>query len=105
MDRRSTRAFAAVVLALAVALAMGLSPLASPSPDGLERVAADTGFAAGERTHAVQRSAPAPDYAFPGIGDARLATAVSGFVGTLAVFAAAHGLALVLRRRRRPASP
>ncbi|MGQ9682194.1 MAG: PDGLE domain-containing protein [Anaerolineae bacterium] len=82
-------------LGLALLLAV-LSPLASPHPDGLERVAEDHGF--------IERALePAfeiiPDYVFPGIPDERVATIVAGILGTLVLFALAYGLALLLRRR------
>lgn len=84
-----------VGLAIALALAI-LSPLASPEPDGLERVATDHGLVkrALEPVYDIMA-----DYAFPGIADERLATAVAGIVGTLIVFALVYGLALLLRRR------
>jgi hypothetical protein len=97
MRRRSAWAMAAVVVAIAVGLAAA-SPWASSAPDGLERVAGDNGF--GER--AQQHAAPAADYAdyaAPGIDNDRLATGLAGFVGTLVVFGAGYGVALVLRRR------
>lgn len=86
-------------VALAVGLATAVSPFASSSPDGLEKVAQDKGFADAARLHAVQEDAPIPDYAFPGIDDARVATGVAGFAGTLGVFALGSGLAWALRRR------
>lgn len=95
-----TRTLTALVLAVAVGLATAVSPVASSSPDGLNRVAEDHGFAGRERTHRVQEQAPAAGYAFPGIADERLAKGVSGFAGTLGVFALGWGLAVVLRRRR-----
>ena len=82
-------------LALALLLA-ALSPLASPHPDGLERVAEDHGFIGRALEPAFQLI---PDYVFPGIADERLATIVAGIIGTLVLFALAHGLALLLRRR------
>ena len=87
------------VLALAVAIGLGtaFSPLASSSPDGLEKVAAQQGFLDRGRPAAVQ--APAPDYAFPGIEDAHLATALAGFAGTLVVFVLGTGVVAVVRRR------
>jgi hypothetical protein len=94
-----TRALA-LALALAIGLATAVSPVASSAPDGLNRVAADHGFAGRATTHRVQERAPAAGYAFPGIGDQHLAKGVSGFVGTLGVFALGWGLALALRRRR-----
>jgi hypothetical protein len=83
--------FTILALALAVGLATAASPFASSSPDGLERVAGDKGFAArGE-----SRDAPLFDYGT----DSRVATGAAGFAGTLIVFALAGGVALVVRRR------
>ena len=101
MSRLRTRAFTTLALAVAVGLATGLSPYASSSPDGLERVAADTGFLGDGRLHTVQNHSPIADYAFPGIADPRVATGVAGFVGTLGVFAIAFAIAWALRRSRR----
>ena len=85
--------FTVVALAVAIGLATALSPFASSNPDGLERVAEDKGFIdAGESS-----SGPISDYAFPGVEDERVATALAGFTGTLIVFGV--GYVLVLRRR------
>lgn len=99
MKRTSLRAFLVLALAVAVGLGLALSPFASPSPDGLERVATDQGFLDDGETGALQEEAPAPGYAFPGIEDERLATAAAGFAGTLATFAIGWGLARALRSR------
>ena len=82
-----------LLLALAVAL---FAPLASPHPDGLERVAEDEGF--------IERAQDAPyeiipDYLFPGMANESAATILAGIVGTLVVFALTCGLAWALRRR------
>ena len=92
------RTFTLAALALALALAVAASPYASPSPDGLERVAQDEGFLDAGRLHPVQEGSPVPDYALPGIEGARAATALAGLLGTLAVFALALGLGALLRR-------
>lgn len=97
--RISMKAFVVVAVALAVGLAFAVAPHASSHPDGLERVAADKGFAEQGRLHRIQHDAPVPDYAFPGIDDPRLATGVAGFAGTLTVFALAYGIGFALRRR------
>jgi hypothetical protein len=97
--RTSARLFVIFALALSVGLATAVSPFASGSPDGLERVAGDQAFLDQGRLHAVQEDAPIPDYAFPGIADERLATGVAGFAGTLVVFAIGLGVAALLRRR------
>lgn len=99
--RLSTRVFVVLALAVAVGLATAVSPYASASPDGLEKVAEEKGFLEDGRLHPIQDDAPIPDYAFPGIADARLATGVAGFLGTLGVFAVGWGIASVLARRRR----
>jgi hypothetical protein len=98
----------AVALAVAVALALFVSPYASSSPDGLERVAGDKGFGETAQVRAIQERSPIPDYGFPGIADERLATSVAGFVGTLGVFAVGYGIAYAVRRRDpdpRPPAP
>jgi hypothetical protein len=93
------RIFTIVALALAIGLGTALSPFASSSPDGLEKVAERKAFLDEGRVASVQEKAPVPDYAFPGIGDARLATGVAGFTGTLGVFLVGYGIAAVVRRR------
>lgn len=92
----------AVALAVAVGLATAISPFASGSPDGLEKVAEDKGFLDRGGLHPVQEGAPIPDYAFPGIGNESVATGVAGFVGTLAVFALGYLIAFALVRLRGP---
>ena len=88
------------LISLMVCLAVAcISPLASSSPDGLERVAEDKGFLglAGDAPYQV-----IADYVFPGIANEALATILAGIVGTLVLFGAAYGLAwlLTLKRRR-----
>ncbi len=100
MSRVSIRIFTVVALALAVGLATAVSPFASSSPDGLEKVAEDKGFLEDGSLAPIQEGSPIPDYAFPGIENERLATGLAGFVGTLGVFAIGYALAFVLRRVR-----
>lgn len=84
-------------LAAALFLALALSPWASPSPDGLEKVAEEKGFLAkGDGKPAL--AAPVPDYAWPGVKDEGHATRIAGVVGTLVTFAAAWGAAALIRR-------
>ena len=97
--RTSMRLFTILALAVAVGLGVAVSPYASSSPDGLERVARDNGFLDRGEVHAVQEDAPVPDYAFPGVGDPRLATGLAGFVGAMGVFVLGYGVAWAVRRR------
>jgi hypothetical protein len=89
------RLFTVIAVALAIGLAAAVSPFASSSPDGLERVAADKAFAGAAKA---PQDSPIADYAFPGIADERLATGLAGFAGTLIVLMAGYGLAKVARR-------
>jgi cobalt/nickel transport system permease protein len=89
--------WAAAGLGLALAVTL-LAPLASPHPDGLERVAEDQGFIE------AARDAPyeiIPDYVLPGMPDEAVATIGAGVVGTLIV----AGVAFAAARLRRQAAP
>jgi hypothetical protein len=83
------------VLILALLLAI-LSPLASSSPDGLERVAEDRGFID-------VALAPFfnvfPDYVIPGVSNEAVATILAGLLGTLVLFGIGFGLAKLLRTK------
>ena len=100
----TVRLFTVIALAVAVGLATAVSPYASSSPDGLEMVAEDKAFLEQGRVAPIQEDAPVPDYAFPGVDDARVATGLAGFFGTLGVFAVGYGIAVVSRRRRMAAA-
>ena len=89
-----SRLFTILALVVAVGLATAASPFASSSPDGLEK-AADKAFIERGET----RDAPAPDYAFPGVDDPRVATGLAGFAGTLLVFGLGYGVTVTARRR------
>jgi hypothetical protein len=89
-----------VALAVAIGLATAVSPFASASPDGLEKVATDKAFIEDGRLHPVQDDSPIADYAFPGIENERVATGLAGFTGTLIVFGL--GVVLIKAARRRP---
>ena len=80
----------ALILALLLAI---LSPLASSSPDGLEKVAEDKGFisVALEPFFEV-----VPDYVIPGVTNEAVATILAGIVGTLILFGIGYGLAKLL---------
>ena len=81
-------------------VAFFVSPFVSSSPDGLEKVAADTAIDRDERDHALA-DGPLADYSVRGIQDARLSTGLAGVVGVTVTFAIGSGLLLVVRRSGR----
>jgi len=91
----------AVGLALLLGVVL-LSPLASPHPDGLEKVAEEQGFLDRAEEAPYQTM---PDYLFPGIENEAVATILSGIVGALVLFGLGCGLAWLLRRRSNQVAP
>ena len=82
-------------VALVVSLLLAVfSPLASSSPDGLERVAEDKGFSGLAQEASFQLIA---DYVFPGIENEAVATILAGLIGTLVVFGVVYSLAWLLK--------
>jgi cobalt/nickel transport system permease protein len=84
---------------VALLFAAVVSQFAVDNPDGLERVAEDTGFISSAGDHSLRRSVFA-DYATAGISNETLSLAVAGAVGTLVTLAVAAGIFLALRERR-----
>jgi len=100
MNRRaSIRGFAFCGLLIALLLAFVLSPHASASPDGLERVAADNGLDTEMRTHALSNG-PLADYAVTGVDDSGLSTGIAGIIGVTITFGAAFGVAKLVKASR-----
>lgn len=73
-----------------------ISQFAVDNPDGLERVAEDTGFAASGGEHALEGSLFA-DYATAGIENEAVSLAVAGIAGTTIVFAVGWGIVAATR--------
>ena len=96
-----TRTLVAVGLVVSLLVAGLASYVASSSPDGLEYVAEQAGFA-----HTAQESptggSPLSDYRVRGVEDDGLAGALAGVVGALVVLLLTAGLTLAVRRRQRP---
>ena len=87
--------FVAIIIALFCAVI--LSPFASETPDGLEKVAEEKSFIEqGEREPIIY--APVPDYVFPWIKSEGMATATAGAFGTLIMFFLVYGIARMLKR-------
>lgn len=98
--RRPDRLVLPAGLVVALGIVALLAPWADSSPDGLERVAADKGFAATEREHTLERS-PIAGYSIEGVENERLSTALSGVLGVLVAFAAGAGLLVAMRVLKR----
>jgi hypothetical protein len=82
-----------------------VSQFAADEPDGLERVAEDTGIIASGQDHSLADFIFA-DYATAGIDNETLSLAIAGIVGTIVTLLVAYGLLMGLResRKRDPAS-
>lgn len=99
--RVSTRALVIAGIIVSLVLAGFVSYYASSSPDGLEHVAATTGFENAAAAHASSGS-PLADYATKGVDNPRLSGGLAGVIGCVLVLALAGGLFAVIRRGRPP---
>lgn len=104
MDRRTLALFVVGGLIVSLGLAFFVSPLASGSPDGLEKVSVDQGFAGTAEDHALGDS-PLADYGVKGVQDERLSTGLAGVIGVAITFGVGmllFGTLRVVRSRREP---
>lgn len=91
----------AMLIAVGIGIALIvtlLTPFASGSPDGLERVAEDEGF--------IDEGQDAPyeviaDYVFPGVENEAVATILAGVVGVAIVAALGLGIGMLMSRGAR----
>lgn len=97
----SNRAFWIGAACVTVALAALVSPWAASSPDGLERVALDEGFAEQATDHALA-DGPAADYQFGVTSSEAWGTALAGLVGVVITFAVGSAIVMMARRGRSP---
>lgn len=101
-DRKNLALFLVGGLLVTIGLAFFVSPLASSSPDGLEKVSIDQGFA----DTAEDGDGPLADYGVAGVEDEGLSTGLSGLIGVAITFGAAmivFGLIRVQAERKRRA--
>ena len=96
--RISYVAFLVIGLAAALTLVIVLAPNANPNPDGLEKVAADTGIDNGMTDHALA-DGPLADYGVSGVDNTWVATWIAGGLGIAATFILCAGLVYLVRRR------
>lgn len=99
MTDRRLRSFLLAGVAVTILVAVGVSQVASSSPDGLEHVAEQQGFADTATEHGLAGS-PLADYGEGLTGNGALDTAIAGFVGVVVTLAVGWVVLTVLRRRR-----
>lgn len=87
-------------LLLALILGTFISPLASPFPDGLEKVAEVKGFIDTAASEPVWKFSPAPDYEISSIKSPYVRTAASGFMGVILTAVISYGLFKTLSRMK-----
>ena len=98
MRNVSTKWLAFGIVVVSLVLAGVVSYYASSSPDGLERVAHDKGFAETATEHGVA-DGPLADYAVKDVDHDRLSGGLAGVVGVVVVLALGAGLAYLVRHR------
>jgi len=96
---RRAWALAGIGFVAALGLAAFVSPFASSSPDGLEKIAEEKGFLAAAEDEGAWKAAPLPDYAVPGLPAEEVSTGLAGLLGTAAVFGVGFGLIRLLSPR------
>jgi len=97
--KRRLDGFVWIGLGIALLLALFLSPFASTSPDGLEKVAETKGFSGKGEGWKFWKHAPLSDYTLPWIKNEKVSTALSGLIGTLAIFFMVMGIGKLIRKR------
>ena len=99
MRTSNLRIFLLGGLLVAIGLAMLVSGFESSSPDGLNKVAEDHGFAADARQHLFENG-PLAGYAVKGVRNDRLSTGISGLIGVLVTFGIGLALFAMVRAMR-----
>jgi hypothetical protein len=99
----NTKLFLVAGLLVALGLALFVSPIASSSPDGLNKVASDQGFDRAAEEHDLADS-PVAGYEVSGVDDDRVSTGVAGVVGVLVTFGVGMGVFALVRTLRPSAS-
>ncbi len=103
--KKSFWMFVAGGLLVAAALAFFVSPYASSSPDGLNKVAQDKGFDATAEEHALDDS-PLAGYAVEGVENESISKGLSGIIGVALTFGVGMIIfGLVVRRKDGTATP
>ncbi len=97
--KRQLNGFVWIGLGVALLVALFLSPFASTSPDGLEKVAETKRFPEKGERWKFWKHAPLSDYALPWIKNEKVSTALAGLIGTLAIFFITIGIGKTIKKR------
>ncbi|MBA9087993.1 hypothetical protein FHR92_004486 [Fontibacillus solani] len=73
-----------------IVVLLGLTPIASSLPDGLERVAIDLGFMNQEQT--LWEGGPMIGYSIRALGDSKISTLLAGTAGCAVILIAFFGI-------------
>lgn len=92
--------FYIISLFVIVAIALFLSPLASSSPDGLEKAAKKLGFIVKPHV-SMSINSPIPDYELPSVKHKGLATSFAGIIGTLLTFLLVWGVSFLIYKTKK----
>jgi len=96
--KRRPDGFIWIGLGVSLLLALFLSPFASSSPDGLEKVAETKGFLGKGEEWTLWKHAPFSDYTIPWIKNEKVSTALSGLIGTFAIFLITLGIGRLIKK-------
>ena len=96
--KRRYDGFIYIGLGIVLLMVLFLSPFASPLPDGLEKVAKMKGFSEKGEGWKFWRYSPFPNYAIPWIRNEKLSAALSGLIGTLAIFLIVMGVGRLIKK-------
>jgi hypothetical protein len=97
--KENMKFFVAAGLLIAIGLAVLVSPLASSSPDGLNKVAIDKDFDTQAKSHALD-DGPLAGYSVKGIDSEKVSKGLSGLIGVVITFGVALAMFGALRSIR-----
>jgi len=100
----NAKLFVVAGLLVGLGLAIFVSPFASSSPDGLEKVATEEGFDGAAEDHELA-DGPWADYGVEGVDDERVGTGLAGLIGTLVTFGLGVGVFALIRTLRPKEQP
>ena len=96
--KRQVDGFVMIGLGICLLMALFISPFASSDPDGLEKAAELKGFASKGEESKFWKHAPLPDYEIPWVKHKDISTAISGLIGTLAIFLLGLGIGRLIKK-------